>query len=234
MLLSNAEFQRLISDIDPATLHDTLPGYHITPGYLTKLDKAYATQAGAARVSSVPTARECLRFVSARREWCHTLEEAKAHGKLMERPIHGDPKVANIMIDDSTGRGTAIIDLDTVKPGLIHYDLGDCMRSACNPAGEETKDLGSVYFDTDLCKAIAQGYMSYARDFLTDADKYYLYDCIRMITFELGLRFFADYVDGDRYFKVHYDGHNLNRALVQFKLCESIETREQLIRKALL
>ena len=91
-------------------------------------------------------------------------------------------------------------------------------------------ETGGVYFDIDLCKAIASGYMNYASNFLTDADRHYLYDCIRMITFELGARFFTDYVNGDRYFKVRYDGHNLNRALVQFKLCESIEARESQIR----
>ena len=74
------------------------------------------------------------------------LEDAKERGELAIRPMHGDPKIANIMIDDATGKGTCIVDLDTVKPGLIHYDFGDCLRSACNPAGEEARDLGNVSF----------------------------------------------------------------------------------------
>jgi hypothetical protein len=90
-----------------------------------------------------------------------------------------------------------------------------------------------VYFDTDLCEAIVRGYMAQARDFLTDADKDFLFDATRLIAFELGLRFFADYVAGDVYFKTRYEGQNLNRARVQFKLCESIETREALVRKVL-
>lgn len=227
------QFQRLISDIPTEKLHDTLVGFHITPGYLSKLDEALATPEGQTRLKSAVEANRCLRFVEERRSWCKVLESARERGELKLRPIHGDPKIANIMIDDATGRGTCIVDLDTVKPGLIHYDFGDCMRSCCNPAGEEATDLSKVYFDTDLCDAIAKGYMRFARTFLTEADENYLYDSIRLIAFELGLRFFADYIAGDRYFKVRHDGQNLNRARVQFKLCESIETRESVIKKTL-
>jgi len=171
--------------------------------------------------------------VEKRREWCSVLEDARERGELKLRPIHGDPKIANVMIDDATGKGTCIVDLDTVKPGLIHYDFGDCLRSCCNPGGEETRDLSQVYFDTDLCRPIIRGYLAHARSFLSDADRHYLFDAIRLIAFELGLRFFADYLAGDVYFKTHYDGQNLNRARVQFRLTESIETRENVIRRVL-
>jgi Ser/Thr protein kinase RdoA (MazF antagonist) len=227
------QFERLISDIPTNSLHDTLEGFHITPRYLKKLDDAVQTEEGQNRLNSVKEAERCYRFIQERREWCSVLEDAMENGKLQLRPIHGDPKISNVMIDDATGRGTCIVDLDTVKPGLIHYDFGDCLRSACNPAGEETLDLGRVLFDTDLCQAIVQGYMKHARSFLTEADMHYLFDSIRLITFELGLRFFADYIAGDRYFKIRQEGQNLNRARVQFKLCESIETREPIIRKIL-
>ena len=226
-------FQRVISDIPVDRLHDTLEGFHITPGYLTKFDAALATPEGQARLKSSLEAERCFHFIEKRREWCSVLEDAKARGELKPRTIHGDPKISNIMIDDATGKGTCIVDLDTVKPGLIHYDFGDCMRSSCNPAGEEVLDLNRVLFDTDLCEAIVRGYMAQARSFLTDADRHYLYDSIRLIAFELGLRFFADYIAGDVYFKTRYDGQNLNRARVQLKLAESIETREKLIRKIL-
>lgn len=227
------QFQRLISDLPVANLHDTLEGFHISPGYVAQLDLALATPGGRERVASSPEAERCLRFVAERREWSSVLENARASEELSLRPIHGDPKIANIMIDDATGKGTCIVDLDTVKPGLVHYDFGDCLRSCCNRAGEETTDLQQVYFDTDLCEAIVTGYMKQARNFLTAADRNYLYDAIRLIAFELGLRFFADYIAGDVYFKTRYDGHNLNRALVQFKLTESIETRSSIIRKIL-
>jgi len=226
-------FQRLISDIPCERLHDTLEGFHITPRYLEKYDQARNTDDGRKRLDSSWEAQYCMRFVEDRRRWCHVLEEAKARGDLALRPIHGDPKIANIMIDDATGKGTCIVDLDTVKPGLIHYDFGDCLRSCCNPAGEETLDFRKIYFDTDLCEAIVKGYLLDAREFLTEADRCYLFDAVRLIAFELGLRFFADYVAGDVYFKTRYDGQNLNRACVQFKLTESIEMREGQIRKVL-
>jgi len=227
------QFQRIISDIPTDQLSDTLPGFHITPKYLEQLDDVLATPEGQARLKSSADAEHCYRFIQERREWASVLEDATAKGELRIRPIHGDPKVANIMIDDETGKGTCIIDLDTVKPGLVHYDFGDCLRSCCNAQGEETLDHAKVVFDTDLCESIVRGYMANARNFLTDADLHYQYDSIRLITFELGMRFFSDFLAGDVYFKVHDEGQNLNRALVQFKLCESIETREFVIRKLL-
>ena len=227
------QFQRLISDLEVTRLHDTLEGFHITPGYLEVLDRALDTADGQKRLNASVEAQRCYQFLQKRRAWCSVLEDAKVKGEIHLRPIHGDPKISNIMIDDATGKGTCIVDLDTVKPGLIHYDFGDCLRSCCNPAGEETRDMTKVYFDVDFCEAIVKGYMAHARSFLTDADREYLYDSIRLITFELGLRFFADYIAGDRYFKVRHDGQNLNRARVQFKLTESIETRESQIRELL-
>lgn len=227
------QFQRLISDIPIDILHDTLPGFHMTPQYLAKLDRVLEAPAAQARLKSSADAEHCHRFIQKRRDWANVLEAARESGKLCLRPIHGDPKVANIMIDDDTGKGTCIIDLDTVKPGLVHYDFGDCMRSCCNPAGEETQDLTRVVFDTDLCEAITRGYMTFAREFLSEDDIALQYDSIRLITFELGVRFFSDYLNGNVYFKVNNELQNLNRALVQFKLCESIETRESTIRRIL-
>jgi Ser/Thr protein kinase RdoA (MazF antagonist) len=154
------------------------------------------------------------------------LERAKAAGLLLPRPIHGDPKVNNVMLDSTTGQAVALVDLDTVKPGLIHYDIGDCLRSCCNPAGEETLDLGAVRFDLDLCRDVLGGYLSAASGFLTAADYDHLYAAIRLISFELGLRFFTDHLAGDVYFRVDHPGHNLQRALVQFRLTESIEAQE--------
>ena len=226
-------FHGAISGLPTDQLHDTLEGFHIAPGYLAKLDASLATPEGQARLKSSLEAERGHRFIESRRAWCSVLEDAKERGDLAVRTIHGDPKISNIMIDDATGKGTSIIDLDTVKPGLIHYDFGDCLRSCCNPAGEETKDLNRVVFDMDLCEAIVKGYMAHAQDFFTDADRAYLYDSIRLITFELGLRFWADYIAGDVYFKTRYEGQNLHRARVQFKLTESIETRESMIRKIL-
>jgi Ser/Thr protein kinase RdoA (MazF antagonist) len=227
------QFQRLISDVAPERLRDTLPGFHITPTYLDALDEALLTEEGKLRLSSSSSAGWCLRFINERREWCSVLEDAYEAGQIAHRPIHGDPKVANVMIDDMTGKGTSLIDLDTVKPGLVHYDFGDCLRSCCNSLGEETLELGKVVFDLDLCEAIVRGYMSFGREFLTSNEVALQYDSIRLLAFELGVRFFSDYVAGDPYFKTKEEGQNLKRAMVQLRLCESIETREGAIRRIL-
>jgi hypothetical protein len=134
------------------------------------------------------------------------------------------------MIDDETSKAVSIIDLDTVKPGLVHYDIGDCLRSSCNSLGEETDDLSHVCFDLDLCREILRGYLSVASAFFNASDYDYLYDATRLIAFELGLRFFTDHLEGNVYFKARHQAHNLQRALVQFKLAESIEAQEMDLR----
>ncbi len=221
-----AMFQNLLSDLPTERLADTLEGFHITPRYLRHYDEVLAKNCA----SKSPEVDYAVQFVSKRRAWAHVLENARVQGRLRLRVIHGDPKVNNVMMDTSTGQAISIVDLDTVKPGLVHYDIGDCLRSGCNPLGEETERCEMVRFESELCEAILQGYLSLARDFLTDNDYDYLYEAIRLIAFELGLRFFTDYLDGNVYFKAMHQEHNLARALVQFKLTESIESQATAIR----
>lgn len=220
-------FHTLLSDLHPTRLADTLEGFHITPQYLRHYDAVLAKYSGQRSME----AGLCIRHVERRRGLVPVLEDARARGELLQRAIHGDPKVNNIMMDRSTGLAVGMVDLDTVKPGLIHYDIGDCLRSGCNPLGEETKEWKQVRFDLDLCRALLQGYLSTSREFLTAHDFDYLYDSIRLIAFELGLRFFTDYLEGNVYFRVRGPEHNLARALVQFRLTESIEVQEKGLRE---
>ena len=213
-------FHDLVSDLDPGLFHDTLPGFHVTPLYL----KLYDGVSALTKISSTPETRFCRHFIEKRRSFAPVLETAKRQGRLRERIIHGDPKVNNIMIDEKSGRAVSLIDLDTVKPGLIHYDLGDCLRSCANPLGEEAPDPDKVYFDTDLAEMILRGYFDVAK-FVEGNDYDFLYDAVRLLPFELGLRFFTDYLAGNRYFKVSHQEQNLHRALVQFQLTRSIESR---------
>jgi Ser/Thr protein kinase RdoA (MazF antagonist) len=221
-------FHDLLSDLDPAALHDTLEGFHVTPRYLAHYDQVLATCDVDERDRDVAYG---LRFVEQRSAWASVLQDALERGELSLRPIHGDPKINNFMIDDQTGWAVSMIDLDTVKPGLVHYDIGDCLRSCCNPPGEETLLLDEVGFDLDLCKAILDGYLGEVYRSLDDADYAYIYAAIRLIAFELGLRFFTDHLEGNVYFKARHARHNLDRALVQFKLVESIEAQEGAIRE---
>lgn len=218
-------FHSLISDLPAEKLADTLEGFHITPRYLRHYDDVQAKR----ETVKSPEVEYALRFVRERRGWADILEEGKKQGKLHLRPIHGDPKVNNVMIDIVTRKAVSMVDLDTVKPGLAHYDIGDCLRSGCNPLGEEAEQWEAVRFESDLCRAVLQGYLAPAREFLTENDYEYLYDAIHLIAFELGLRFFTDYLEGNVYFKARHREHNLVRALVQFKLTESIESQRAAI-----
>ena len=226
-------FHYLISDMHPESITNPLPGFHDTKGYLARYDATLAHDDAVCRLKASMEARRLAKFIEERRERSLCLYEAERRGELARRMFHGDPKVNNIMIDDITGKGTAMIDLDTVSPGLIHVDFGDALRSLCNPAGEEESNLAKVVFDEDLCAAFCKGYMREAGSFLTSADREYLFDAIWLLPFELGLRFFQDYLAGDVYFKTKTPGQNLNRARVQFRLCESIEARERSIRNLL-
>ena len=231
-----AMFHSLISTLDPDSLADTLKGFHITPAYLDvyeqvrRQSESAAVDAGVIFEQQERSQRQyCLDFIAERQARSDVLERAKAAGDLKLRPIHGDPKINNILIGKD-GRAVSLIDLDTIKPGLIHYDIGDCLRSACNLLGEETEDWQAVTFEVELAESILQGYCSLAKDFLQEQDYDYLYDCIWLIAFELGLRFFTDYLADNVYFKVNHRRHNLTRALVQFKLTESIERQAEQLR----
>lgn len=219
-------FQYLISDLPVDQLADTLEGFHIMPRYLQSFDFAFSHNG----FKSSPEVKHCLQFIEHRRDFAQVLERACERGRLRLRPIHGDPKVNNVMIEETSGRAISLVDLDTVKPGLIHYDIGDCMRSGCNRLGEETERWEAVEFDPEIGAAILEGYLTQARNFLTAADYEYLYPSIRLLAFELGVRFFTDHLAGNVYFKVKHPQHNLQRALVQFKLTESIEAHEADIR----
>jgi len=219
-------FQNLISDLPIESLADTLEGFHITPRYLQNYYWVLLKNG----THDSPEVKHGMKFIDERRDFAHVLENASAHGELPLRPIHGDPKVNNVMIHTETGKAVSIVDLDTVKPGLVHYDIGDCLRSGCNPLGEDAEDWEAVHFDPEIGSAILEGYLTEARAFLTAADYDHMFNAIRLIAFELGLRFFTDHLAGDVYFKVKYPGHNLHRALVQFKLTESIEAHEADIR----
>ena len=214
-------FHSLLSDLPISELTDTLPGFHIAPAYLARYDQvSRSTPAGSSTEETW-----CTRFIAEHRDWVPVLEDARERGLLRLRPIHGDPKVNNILFDAATGQAIGMVDLDTIKPGLAQYDIGDCLRSSCNPDGEETGRWQDVRFDPVLGKAVLEGYLTVARGFFDAADFDFLPASVRLIAFELGLRFFTDHLEGDVYFKVTRRGQNLARALVQLSLARSIDDR---------
>jgi len=216
-------FHALIHDLPAAELADTLEGFHVTPRYLEQFQRVLASS-GRERCGRC---RAAIAFVAEREQRAGVLEEALAAGRLQLRPIHGDPKINNLLLCRESGRAVALIDLDTVKPGLVHYDIGDCLRSACNPAGEESLDIDSVVFDLALAERVLDGYLTAARGFLSEADLEAIPAAIALLPFELGLRFLTDHLAGDRYFRIERPGHNLDRALVQFQLARSVEAQQK-------
>jgi len=215
-------FQALVADMKPATLQDTLPGFHHTPRYLREYDDALTANVKR-RAAEVETERS---FVSCRRDLAPLLADLVNSGQIPLRVVHNDPKVNNIMIHIDTGEALCMLDLDTVMPGIVHFDFGDCVRSVANPAGEDAQDLGTVTLDLSFFESITSGYLREAGVFLVRKELEALAVSVKVITFELGLRFLADYLRGDTYFKITYPTHNLHRARVQFKLLKSIEAAE--------
>jgi Ser/Thr protein kinase RdoA (MazF antagonist) len=220
-------FHRLVWDLPPDRLTDTLPGFHVTPGYLADYDRLLR-QTG--RRFATAAEESCARAIEDRRYLAAVLEDAARDGRLPVKVIHGDPKPANIMFAVTSGRAVSMIDLDTVKPGLLHYDIGDCLRASCNPAGDNPAQLAEVRFESGICRDLLGGYLAEMAPLLTAADYEFIFPAVRLLAFELGLRFFTDHLGGDLYFKVHHRGHNLHRALAQFRLLAGIEEAEALIR----
>jgi hypothetical protein len=214
-------FHTLVSDLAPEALKDTLVGFHVTPRYMRR----YQAVVEGRKLPSSADIAWCIDFIEKRKKLAYVLEEAKANKRLPLRIIHGDPKVGNVMIDTDTLLAVSLVDLDTVKSGLVHYDIGDALRSCCNPAGEEAVNLEQVRFEPELCRALLNGYFAAAKEFLPRQEREFVYDSVRLIAFELGLRFFTDFLEGDVYFKVNDPLQNLRRALVQFRLTQSIEAQ---------
>lgn len=211
-------FHRLVNNLDPLFLHDTLPGFHITPAYLSHYQHIIAQAPEQIDSQSL----YCVNFISKFQHLASALETAKEKGLLPLRVIHGDPKLNNFLFDQYGKKIIGLIDLDTVKPGLVHYDIGDCLRSCCHK-------LDTNKFDLELCSAILKSYLSEVSPFFSEDDYQFLFAAIQLIPFELGLRFYTDYLEGNSYFKVTDPKENLRRAVNQFELCQNITEQEATI-----
>jgi aminoglycoside phosphotransferase (APT) family kinase protein len=212
-------FQKLLVDLPAPRLHDTIPDFHNTP----KRFAAFALAVAEDAVDRAIHARAEIDFAFAHQSIADLLLDAN----LPERVTHNDTKFNNVLLDDMTGEAICVIDLDTVMPGLALYDFGDMVRTATSPAMEDEQDLSKVGLQFPMFEALVRGYLSSAGSFLTKAEKQYLSVAGKVIAFEQGIRFLADYLAGDTYYKIHRDGHNLDRCRTQFKLVESIEQQEE-------
>ena len=216
-------FQKLLADLPAPRLHDTIPDFHHTPKRFLALEKAITADA----VNRAALAKPEIEFALRRQAMTGVLLAAN----LPERVTHNDTKFNNVMLDDATGEGICVIDLDTVMPGLALYDFGDMVRTATSPAQEDERDLAKVTMQFPMFEALVRGYLASAAEFLTPAEKQHLAFAGKLITFEIGIRFLSDFLAGDTYYKVQRDGHNLDRCRTQFKLVASIEQQETKMHK---
>jgi Ser/Thr protein kinase RdoA (MazF antagonist) len=216
-------FQGLLADLPAPRLHDTIPDFHHTPKRFAALEKAIEADAA----NRAQLARAEIDFALRHKPITTRLLDWQAQGELPERTTHNDTKFNNVLLDDATQEGICVIDLDTVMPGLALYDFGDMVRTTTSPALEDEPDLTKTYMQFPMFEALVRGYLASAGDVLNRAEKQNLAFSGKLITFEIGIRFLADYLAGDVYFKVHREGHNLDRCRTQFKLVESIEQQEE-------
>ena len=213
------KFQRQLGGFDASQLHETIVDFHNTPArYRQLMDAVRRNDAG--RLGEVG---EELAFCMARGEEVSTLVRALENGEIPLRVTHNDTKLNNVLLDEKTGEGVCVIDLDTVMPGLTAYDFGDSIRSGASTAAEDERDLDKVEISLPMFAAFARGFIAACGDALTEREKELLPMGAKLMTLECGMRFLADYLNGDKYFKVHREGHNLDRARTQFKLVRSME-----------
>ena len=214
-------FQSQLASLPPPKLLDVIPHFHDTPRRFEAFQQALAAD-GAGRASS---AAPEIAFALEHQSLCRALLDAG----LPERVTHNDAKINNVLFDESNGEALCVVDLDTVMPGVAAYDFGDLVRTATCTAEEDETNLDLVRMEPSLFEAVSRGYLSTAREFLLPAEVESLAIAGEVITFETGLRFLTDYLQGDRYFKVHKPDHNLIRCRTQFKLVQSIEEQRTVI-----
>ena len=213
-----AQFQNALADLPEPRLNEILPKFHNTVNRLKLLDEAAAADVK----DRLKLVQREMDFINARREEAGRIVNAMASGEIPERITHNDTKINNVMLDDVTQQGVAVIDLDTVMPGSALYDFGDMVRTSTAAAAEDEKDLDKVFSRKEYFEALVKGYLKDAK-FLNAAELDALAFSGRLITLTIGIRFLTDYLAGDTYFRTAYEDHNLVRCRTQLKMVRSME-----------
>lgn len=212
-------FQKQLQDYPAHTLHETITNFHNTEDRFAKFQAALAADT----MNRAKDVQKEIEFVLERRADCSVLLQAYREGKLPLRVTHNDTKLNNILIDNMTGEGICVIDLDTTMPGFSVYDFGDSIRFGANRCDESEKDLTKVTFDLELYEAYTRGFLEGTDGCLTETELECLPWGARLMTFECGMRFLTDYLEGDHYFRVSQPNQNLDRCRTQFKLVKDME-----------
>jgi len=220
------EFQCQLADL-PGHLHETIPDFHHTRSRYDTLMEAIAADP----FNRAASVKAEIEFAMAREGLVDTVLDLLASGELPLRVTHNDTKLNNVLIDTATGKGMCVIDLDTVMPGSVLYDFGDMVRTTTTNAAEDEGDASKIWMDICYFEALVNGYLETAADFLTPKEKEFLPMSGKLITFEIGLRFLADYLQGDTYFKTRREGQNIDRCRKQFKMVQSMEDQMDAMQK---
>lgn len=212
-------FANLLAEFNADGLYESIPNFHNTVKRFADFEAALKAD----KVGRAAGVKEEIEFVLSRKDYCGRIVNLLKSGKMPTKVTHNDTKLNNVMLDEKTGEPVAVIDLDTVMPGSICYDFGDSIRFGCNPTAEDEKDLTKVNFDLNLFEAFSKGYLTALGESVTKIERDNLAFGAILMTYECGMRFLADYLEGDVYFRISREGHNLDRARTQFKLIKDME-----------
>lgn len=211
-------FQAMLADLGGDPLFETIPWFHNIGKRLDTFNlKVKEDPAGRVK-HIIPEISD----VTSRAEKMKIILKLGRDGKIPLRITHNDTKFNNILLDEND-KALCVIDLDTVMPGYVHYDFGDSIRTAANSAAEDESDLSKVKMNIELFEAYSRGYLGETRETLNNVEKDYLAFAPQLITYTIAVRFLTDYIDGDHYFKIHHEHHNLIRARAQLQLVKSME-----------
>lgn len=217
--LAFGKFAKDLADFDASKLYEPIPNFHNTKKRFEDF-KASVKKNASGRADSV---KKEIDFVLAREKYCSKIVDLIESGKMPKKVTHNDTKLNNVLFDKDTGKCLAVVDLDTIMPGSICYDFGDSIRFGCNTSTEDERDLSKVNFDINLFEQYTKGYLHAIGDGITKIEKQNLAFSSILMTYECGMRFLGDHIDGDNYFSISRENHNLDRARTQFKLIEDME-----------
>ena len=216
-------FQRMLTDLPGPALHETIPDFHNTPKRL----KAFQDVLQKDPCNRVKGARPEIEFVLKHAEVCSVLLDQVSLGNMPVRVTHNDTKINNVLLDQDTYLGVCVIDLDTVMPGLSLYDFGDMVRTATSPTEEDEQDVSQIIMRMPIFEMLVKGFAQETHLFLTPLEKKHLAFSGKLITLEQMIRFLGDHLAGDTYYKIHREGHNLDRCRTQMALIQSIMAQEE-------
>jgi len=215
------QFVNLLSDFDATRLTETIPDFHNTVKRFADFKQAVKDD----KMNRLEGVKAEVDFILSREEDCGIVVNLLNEGRIPLRVTHNDTKLNNVLFNNETGQILSVIDLDTVMPGLALNDYGDAIRFGASSGAEDETDLSKIYMSLDLFETYTKGYLSEAKSSLTKTEKNHLAISAKLMTLECGMRFLGDHLNGDVYFKIHRENHNLDRARTQLKLVADMESK---------